>query len=271
MNKLALATLLVTSIASCASDSASVDIDPDTGKSDGQQVTVTFAGDFTEAADGPLVAGGTARIVYDLDRATKCRGFTNGSDAWGVSGAASFDGGEPVRFEVSRIVGGVTTPVDADLDIPHGVRRVELWFENTDVFGCHEFDSDFGANYPFDIQGNGDSAVLSFEADFSESQSGVLAAGGRAVLHYDPVRLEECAASSGGSARWAITAHYAVDGGVDKTVLVTRAEGFELVAADPTISIGNGRELALWFEATSVFGCHAVDTNFEALYRFALD
>jgi hypothetical protein len=268
--KLALATALVTSITGCVESSSTVD-PADTGKADGQQVTVTFAEDFSETTDGPLVAGHRVRIRYDLERATACRGFTNGSDAWGVSGSASFDGGDPVVFEVSRIVDGTTTAVTSELAIPHGASRVELWFENTDVFGCHAFDSNEGANYAFAIERNDDLAVLSFDGDFGETQSGALQANGRVVLHYDPVRLEQCAASSGGMAKWSITAHYAIDGGPEKTTLVTRADGPDLVASDPTIAIGSGRELSLWFDATSVFGCHAVDTNFEANYRFAID
>lgn len=267
MTKFALAVLL----AGCATDGASVAPGPDNGKADGQLVTVTFADDFSETADGPLVAGGRARIAYDLDRATQCRGFTNGSDAWGVSGFASFDGASPVVFEVSRIVDGATTAVTSELAIPHGARGVEIWFENNDVFGCHAFDSNNGANYGFAIERTDDLAVLSFDADFNETQDGTLRAGGRAVLHYDPSRLETCAASSGGMAKWSITAHYSVDGGAEKTALVTRARGSDIESSDPTIAIGNGRELSVWFDATSVFGCHAVDTNFEANYRFGLD
>jgi hypothetical protein len=86
-------------------------------------VTVTFADDFSETADGPLVAGSRIRIEYDLDRATACRGFTNGSDAWGVSGFASFDGGGATAFEVSRIVDSTTTAVTRELAIPHGAPR----------------------------------------------------------------------------------------------------------------------------------------------------
>lgn len=271
--KLALASSLVTCMSSLVAgcvDSASTLEAPDSGKADGQQVTVTFAEDFTETADGPLVAGNRIRIRYDLDRATTCRGFTNGSDAWGVSGFASFDGGEPVGFSVSRIVDGTTIAVEPELSMPHGANQVELWFENTDVFGCQAFDSNLGANYRFAIERNEDLAALVFDADFGETQTGELRANGRAVLHYDPVRLDQCAASSGGMAKWAITAHYAIDGGPEKTTLVTRAEGPELVASEPTIAIGSGRELSLWFEATSVFGCHAVDTNFDAKYRFAI-
>jgi hypothetical protein len=256
--------------AGCATDGAAVDPGADNGKADGQLVTVTFADDFSETADGPLVAGSQVRIRYDLDRATQCRGFTNGSDAWGVAGFASFDGAEAKVFEVSRIVDGETRAVDAELAIPHGAKSVAIWFENNDVFGCHAFDSNEGANYSFAIDANDDVAVLGFEADFSETQSGDVTAGGRVVLHYDPVRLEECAASSGGMAKWSVTAHYQIDGGAIKSTLVTRADGPDAVASDPTIAIPAGRELAVWFEAVSTFGCHAFDSNLNANYRYAI-
>ena len=86
----------------------------------------------------------------------------------------------------------------------------------------------------------------------------------------DPARLEECAASGGGYAKWSITAHYQVDDGAVKTVLVTRADGSDLVPSDPTIAVGRGNELAVWFSATSVYGCNAYDSNLNANYRYTI-
>lgn len=56
-----------------------------------------------------------------------------------------------------------------------------------------------------------------------------------------------------------------------KSLLVTRAEGSSIVAADPTVTIPRGRDLALWFDATSVYGCHAFDSNMNANYHFTIE
>lgn len=267
---LTLATVLVTSLAACATDSEQAPGTGGGGKADGELTTLTFDADWNETADGALVAGSSVRIAYDHDRLTECRGYTNGSDAWGIGGFASFDGGQPVAFELSRLVDGTAVAVEPELRIPHGAERVEIWFLNSDRFGCNAYDSNDGANYAFDIEANDDVAVLSFDGDYSESQSGEVVANGRVVLHYDPSRLEQCASSSGGNAKWSITAHYQIDGGAVKTTLVTRADGSDLVPSDPTIAIGNGRELAVWFSATSVYGCNEVDSNLGANYTYSI-
>src|SRR5438093_11142571 len=76
------------------------------GKADGSTPTITFRGDFTQSLRGTLLAGSPVRVTYDLDRLTACRGETNGSEVWGVTGWAQFDAAEPVSFELSRLSGG---------------------------------------------------------------------------------------------------------------------------------------------------------------------
>src|SRR5262245_58551225 len=96
-----------TSLAACvADDGSSVDETGGGGKADGQAPVIAFADDWSETVSGTLLAGDRMRIDYDLDRLTECRGSTNGSEVWGVSGYASFDGGAPVVFGVSRIESG---------------------------------------------------------------------------------------------------------------------------------------------------------------------
>jgi hypothetical protein len=67
-----------------------------------------------------------------------------------------------------------------------------------------------------------------------------------------------------------VTAHWQVDGGAVHDVLATRADTDFLVAADPQIAMPNGHDLAMWFEATSVWGCHAWDSAYGANYHFAI-
>lgn len=256
----------------CASDGAGDDATGGAGgKADGETAALTFADDWSEALDGELVAGSPVRISYDLDRLTDCRGSTNGSEVWGVSGYASFDGGAPVTFALSRLEGGVVKPVTADLEIPASAATVELWFAINNRWGCIAYDSNENANYAYDIAPSARGPVLSFDADFSESQSGALHAGAQAVVHYEPERLAQCAASSAGNAKWSVTMHYKVDGGSVKTMLVTRADGSELVPSDPALTVPRGRDLEAWFSATNVYGCNAYDSNLGGNYHFAIE
>jgi len=266
-----LATALAT-LAACAADQPTSNTTGGVGgKADGQAVTLTFDAGWNEVADGPLVAGDTVRIDYDLDRLTACRGTDMGSEVWGVTGFAQFDGGQPTSFALSRIAGGEVVPVVAELELPAGAHHVALWFQNANKWGCVAYDSNDSANYGFDLEAHDGTEVVAFEADWSETQSGPIHAGDQLVVHYDPARLSGCAGSTGGHAAWGITGYYQVDGGTVKSVFASRAEGAELVAGDPAITVAHGRDLAMWFEATSIWGCHAYDSDLGGNYHFAIE
>ena len=265
-----LATALVT-LAACA-DAPEDDLTGGAGgKADEDLTTLTFADDWSEAASGPLVAGLPIRIDYDLDRLTDCRGSTNGSDVWAITGFASFDGGEPQTFAVTRLVDGRAVPVEAELAIPARAATVEFWFTSSNRWGCNAYDSNEGANYRFDIEARPDVAYAAFEADGSEDLPRMVYAGDQLLVHYAPERLAECAGSSGGNAAWSVTMRYQVDGGAIQQALVTRADGPDLVSSDPEISIPRGRNITLWFEATNRWGCHAYDSNGGANYLIAIE
>ncbi len=53
--------------------------------------------------------------------------------------------------------------------------------------------------------------------------------------------------------------------------MVSRADGSSLVAADPTIAVPRGHDLALWFEATNLWGCHAWDSANGANYHATIE
>lgn len=274
MIRSAYATLLfatVSTLGACAADPAADSTTGGGGKADGSAPTITFADDWSESVSGDLLAGSPVRISYDLDRLPDCHGSSGGSEVWGTSGFASFDGGAPVAFEVSRLVNGVVKPVTAQLEIPAGTSSAEFWFSSTNIWGCNAYDSNMGANYKFAVHHSAGGAVLSFDADWSESQSEAIHAGDAVVVHYDPSRLKECQASSGGHAGWGITAHYSVDGGSEKTLMVSRADGSTLVAGDPALTIPRGHDLTMWFDASSIFGCHAYDSNMNANYHFTIE
>lgn len=39
----------------------------------------------------------------------------------------------------------------AEVDVPQGASKVELWFNNTDNTGCVAWDSCYGSNYWLDV------------------------------------------------------------------------------------------------------------------------
>ena len=273
MSRLTYAALfLATSLAACVADDQTTDETGAGGKADGASPTIVFDGDWNEKANGTLLAGDKVRIDYDLDRLTTCRGTSGGSDQWGVTGYASFDGGEPVAFGVSELRGGEATPVIATVDIPAIASSVDFWFAINNRWGCIAYDSNDNANYRFAIKRSVTGAVLSFDADWNESQSAAIRAGDSIVVHYDPARLATCESSSGGHATWSITAYWRVDGGSTKSLRVTReTSDAMLVAADPTITVPRGGELEMWFGANNVYGCNAYDSNLDANYRFEIE
>lgn len=265
-----LATALVT-LAGCTQTPGS-EGGSEGGKADGSQTRLTFADDFSEAADGPLVAGATIKLSYDLDRITGCRGSTNGSEVWGTTAFVAFDGGPPHELALSRLAAGRVVPVEPELQLPSAAHSMALWFTTTNRWGCVAYDSNDNANYGFDIAPrSGGGAVLAFDADGSESQSAAVRDGDEVVIHYAPERLAQCAGATGGHPAWGITGNWQVDGGTVHALMVTRASGSELIAADPTITVPRGHRLAVWFEATSVWGCHAYDSDFGANYTYPIE
>jgi hypothetical protein len=263
------ATALVT-LAACAEAPDPEGTDTG-GKADGDLTTLRFAKNWSESTTGALVAGLPVRIDYDLDRLTACRGETNGSEVWGITGFASFDGGEAKTFALTQIVNGKVVRATPELEIPARAAHVELWFQNTNRWGCNAYDSNEGANYSFDIEARPDVAYAAFAADGAEDLPRMVSAGDQLVVHYEPERLATCAGSSGGNAAWSVTLNYQVDGGAVKKLLVTRADGSNLVPSDPEITLPRGRDLALWFEATSRWGCHEYDSNNSANYHIAIE
>lgn len=266
-SSLYLATALVT-FGACAASPTSDDPAGGGGKADGSTTTITFADDFSESANGPLLGGDSIHIAYDLDRLTDCKASSGGKDTYGISGYAQFDDGAPTPFSVSKLDSGKLKPVVASLGVPADAKKVAFWFETTNTTGCHAIDSNEGANYTFEVEATGStSTVLSFDADFSESQSAAVHALDKVIVHYDPTRLAQCANSSGGHALWSVTGYWQVDGGAVHSLAVTQANGSVLEASDPALSVPRGTDLALWFEATSASGCHAYDSDFGANYH----
>jgi hypothetical protein len=112
-------------------------------------VTLTFSADWREEASGPLVVGRKVRVVYDTERLPGCRGDFNGHPGWTITGFASQDGEEAETFEAGGFSpsGGSDEPIFQLLE----PGDLAIWFQITNRWGCSEWDSDFGANYHFDV------------------------------------------------------------------------------------------------------------------------
>jgi hypothetical protein len=105
-------------------------------------------------------------------------------------------------------------------------------------------------------------ARLVFAADFTQRREGVIVPGGQVAIAYDVARLSGCAQTQGGTPRWDLTAHVRFAPG-GQQVDVSVRDGA------PTVSVpSDARQAALWFEATSVSGCHQWDSNFGTNYVF---
>ena len=261
-----------TVLAACATDATSAANEAEGGgKADGSEPTISFQADYTQSASGTLLAGSTARVHYDLDRLQTCRGESNNSDVWGVTGYALFDDGTQTQFALSNLVGGKATPVDAELELPASASGVQLWFSISNEWGCIAYDSSYGSNYGFAIDRHGLGATLDFAADGSFTQSGAIHAGDQIVVHYSPDRLKQCQAQSNEMAAWGIAMHWQVDGGAVHDAYAARANGSYLAPADPVIAVPSGHDLALWFEATSIYGCHAWDSSYGANYHATIN
>jgi hypothetical protein len=232
--------------------------------------TITFAADYTQTTTGPLVAGGSATVHYDLGRVTTCEAQSNNMAVWGETGYALFDDGTETSFPVSQLLGGSAIGVDYDLALPAAATSVQLWFETTNEWGCVAYDSNYGQNYAFALDRSGLGATLDFGADWTFTQTGPVHAGDQVVVHYDPDRLNQCYALSNEQVAWSIALYWQVDGGAVTQLAADVPDGADLAPADPIITVPSGSDLAMWFAATSVYGCEAWDSDFGANYRVAI-
>jgi len=105
---------------------------------------LVFGADFTEAQIGGLVPGGEVRVEYDAARLPGCRNSSGGHPLWDITAH--------LRWEPSgEIVDASVRDGAATYVVPVGARRAALWFENTSASGCQTWDSNFGANYGYDV------------------------------------------------------------------------------------------------------------------------
>jgi hypothetical protein len=113
-------------------------------------VTLTFASSatWTYGASSPLVAGDTVTVSWDSSRTSCVTTGMGTGPAWGTTGYAILPDGSQVSFPAGGLdlqnggTPGFTIPAGSGGDLA-------VWFESTNIYGCHEYDSDEGQNFHF--------------------------------------------------------------------------------------------------------------------------
>jgi hypothetical protein len=120
------------------------------------EATLSFFADWTQTAT-PLVAGDPAQVSYDASRLTTCRGnlgYGGSAPGWSINADYSVNGialNDPVGVAGASLL-NLHLPPGAlpELTLPFA-GTLQMWFDNSDAFGCSAWDSNYGANYSFTI------------------------------------------------------------------------------------------------------------------------
>lgn len=269
---LALASFATACAASPADDAAS---SGDQAATSGAHATFALSSDHNQALSGAAQRGAPIEIDYALDRLPQCRGNVGGGGpGWDITGFWSQNGEPAKSFAVTKLSADGTDRVSAPAIItPTEGGDIALWFQVTSVFGCSEYDSDFGNNFHIKVAGGSapSLATITFDASGAPTVEGTLKAGGKVAVHYEPARLSSCESYQGGYPQYGISGHSSLNGGADRPFETGHAEAGKLVASDATIDLPASGDLALWFETTSTYGCHAFDSSNGANYHFSVE
>jgi hypothetical protein len=132
--------------AACAPDTGATELD-DTEQADAAlgEATLTFGADWSENVSGVLVEGGKLTIAYDDARLASCRGTQGNVPQYAITAHYRL-GGEEGSVVVAGLTNGQSPTIELD-----GSGELELWFEATNKWGCHAWDSDLGQNYRFNV------------------------------------------------------------------------------------------------------------------------
>ncbi|MBK7863420.1 MAG: hypothetical protein IPJ65_33425 [Archangiaceae bacterium] len=225
---------------------------------------IAFRSDWNIVRNGIFTEGGTIRVQYDAARLPGCRGEQNGKPAWSITGYAQVNDGPVQSFEAGGFSpsSGTSAPV---VQLP-AAGKVAFWFNVTNVWGCSEWDSNFGHNFVYEVAPQ---PRIVFDAAWSETVVGTPGSNPTLVVDYDLSRLPDCRATYSGLPTWEILVWWRFDGGATQYTPVTVAHGSERVAAPARIAIPTGaKEIELWFKSSDRGGCVQYDSDFGSNYRW---
>jgi hypothetical protein len=127
----------------------------DSEASKGAPVTLRFAASGKVTQSKTIVGGSKVKIVYEEAR-TRCTGTMYGKPAFSVAAHYRVNGGPVQTIVVAGLAPAGT--LDPTFTVPSVVGpsgstagHLELWFESTSRWGCHEWDSDYGKNFHFAV------------------------------------------------------------------------------------------------------------------------
>lgn len=237
--------------------------------------SIDFASGYSSHVSGAIAAKKAIKVTYALDRLPQCRGnIGGGGPGWNITGHYAVNGGAAQSFEVTTLSPDgkdrVTKPASITLDQGGDVA---FWFEVTSAFGCHEYDSQFGQNYHFAVQGAPPvaDATITFGPSGDPQQDGALKAGGKVRVHYEQARLDDCHQSQQGHPVYTITGFAQVDKEKPVTFDTGRPDGYDRVAVDALVDLPHEGDLSLWFQTVSISGCMKYDSKNGANYRFHIE
>lgn len=224
------------------------------------EAVLRFQADGSQVVDnGPILAGGRLKLIYDPARLPQCRASKYGMPAWSILGYLSWDGGAPQTLALTAS----GAPLQPVLQVPEAAKKLQVWFYNNDYYGCKAWDSQGGANYAFDVAPPAVPVALRFKADGGISADAPLKQGGLAKLVYAAERLPTCRHSVGGLRAWNLYAGWRfLPGGQSGSAALLSDNPVDTALKEPLVPIPPGAtSLELWFSNSDSSGCVAWDSN----------
>lgn len=229
---------------------------------------ITFGADWSISQSAPLVAGQTAVLRYDTNRLPSCRATHDGVPAWAIAASYQADSSSTVPMLTVNDGSSTSNPIDVSFVVPYGA-DLSMWFHNSDYAGCSTWDSNYGQNFHFPIQGP---STIHFNVDWTNPVAGTLHAGAPIAIDYDVRRLSTCRSTYNGYQAWDVSVVYRFDGGPVSYASLTQVVGMYGRAQAPAVisAPAGAHYVEMWFENTDVHGCDAYDSSYGQNYVFAL-
>jgi len=229
---------------------------------------ITFNANWTITQSAPLVAGQPAVFRYNISRLPTCRATYNSSPAWAISATYQADSSSTVPTLMVTNGGTNNNPIDVPFTVPYGV-DLSVWFQNADDWGCSKWDSNYGQNYHFAIQGP---PTIHFNVDGTNPVAGTLKGGAAIAIDYDVRRLSTCRSTYNGFQAWSVSVSYRFDGGAIASASLSYIPGGSQGQQTPAVisAPAGAHQVEMWFQNNDVNGCNAYDSRYGQNYVFTL-